>query len=158
MRIPHRIVSSFVLAIALFLGAMAFTLPASSAEVVQFEVVIVRASRSGESFDKRLLFAKRSLLGTGYKSFAYVKRYSFQLAVGGSSRFPIDGGLSGLLQLKAVTRQTKGEVAQYYLAFYSGKKKQAGLVYSVWKKGAPGIAALPQPEGLAYIVIVRALR
>ncbi len=129
----------------------------SASEIVQFEITIARASRSGSTIDKRLTFARADLLRHGYASAEYVRGYRIRLDKGQSNRFSVGEQLSGLIQHKGVVGP-KADRVQFYLVIYSGGREQAGANYSIWRGGAPGITIIPQPGAWAYMVIVRALR
>ncbi len=137
-------------------GILAFASPSFAAESAQFEVTIARASRSGSGIDARLNFAKADLQRRGYTSASYLRGSRIQLNKDQTQRFSVAEQISGQIQFKGAVGP-KGERAQFYLALYSGSKKQFDANYSVWKNGAPVITIIDQPGGSAYIVIVRAL-
>ena len=131
---------------------------ASAAEVARLDVVVAEASRSssGLSIDKRLTFAKGGLLRTSYNRFTYIRRYPLSLAKGKLTRLPIGGEVSITIEFKGFVG-SKSDRIQYYLETFRGKKRQAGIHYSVSKGGAPAITGIDQPRGgKAYVVIVRA--
>lgn len=139
----------------LALGVAAAALPVSAAQSAQFQLTIVRASRTGSGIDKRLAFAERSLLAQGFRQASYIRGYQFNLTSGRSQKFSVAETLSGVIELKSVIGE-KGERVQFDIAVFEGSKKRAGAVYSIWKKGPPGIVIIGQSQDSAYIILVTA--
>jgi len=153
----NRFLRRSILAILLALGIAASTNQASAAESVKFNITIARASSSPGDVDKRLIFAKKDLLGTGYKSFAYIRSHLVILTKGKVEKFSVAPGISCRMQLEGVLGPRSNRV-QYSLTFYARKKKPTRIKWAVSKNGRPGINCLRQDRGSAYVVIVRALK
>jgi len=149
-RIPPWALGAF-----LALGVAAGALPVSAAQSASFQLTIARASRTGSGIDKRLAFAQRSLLAQGFRQANYIRGYQFNLTSGRPQKFSVAESLSGVIELKSVIGE-KGERVQFDIAVFEGSKKRAGAVYSIWKKGPPGIVVIAQSPDSAYIIIVTA--
>jgi hypothetical protein len=139
----------------LALAILAAAFPATAAESAQFQLAIVRASRSGSGIDKRLAFAEKSLLAHGFRQANYLRGYQYNLTSGRPQKFSIAERLSGVIELRNIIGE-KGERVQFDLVLFDGNKKQAGAVYSIWKEGPPGIVIISQSQDSAYIIIVTA--
>lgn len=143
-----------------FAGLLAFVILAASfsataAESAQFQLTIAHASRTGSGIDKRLAFAEKSLLAHGFRQAKYVRGFQYNLTSGRSQKFSIAESLSGVIALKSIIGD-KGERVQFDIAVFEGSKKRAGAVYSIWKKGPPGIVVISQSQDSAYIIIITA--
>ena len=145
----------WALGIFLALGVAAAALPVSAAQSAQFQLTIARASRTGSGIDKRLAFAEKSLLAHGFRQANYVRGHQFNLTGGRPQKFSVAESLSGVIELKSVIGE-KGERVQFDIAVFEGSKKRAGAVYSIWKKGPPGIVIIGQSQDSAYIILVMA--
>jgi len=145
----------WVWGIFLALGVATAAFQVSAAQSASFQLTIVRASRTGSGIDKRLAFAEKSLLAQGFRQANYVRGYQFNLTGGRPQKFSVAESLSGVIELKSVIGE-KGERVQFDIAVFEGSKKRAGAVYSIWKKGPPGIVIIGQTQDSAYIIIVMA--
>jgi hypothetical protein len=155
-----RLLIKSVFVIPIVLGVTAFVPRASAAEVVRLEIVLAEASRSssGLSIDKRLIFAKAGLLRTSYNKFTYIRRHPLTLGKGKPTKLTLGGKVSVVIEFKGFVGSKRDRI-QYYLETYWGKKRQAGVYYSVSRGGAPAITGIDQPgTGRAYVIIVRALK
>jgi len=153
---PKRILWRPLFATSIALGIAASVPQVSAVETARLEVIIAIASRSGSGVDKRLTFARRGLLRTGYSSFTYSRRYLLRLAKEQRRKLSLGPKISVVIGFKGLVGP-KGERVQYYLETYSGKKRQARVYYSISKAGAPAITGIDQPGAArAYVVIVRA--
>ncbi len=154
----RRLLRYCALVFSIFCGFFAYApqaCPASPDPAVRIQVVIVHASHSDGGFDKRLNFARKNLLAYGYKNYTYAWSRTFSLAQGRTEKFSVAPGISALIELKGVIEES--DRVQYSLTIYNRKKRQAGAIYTIPRKGM-GIAVVPQSGGRAYIIIVRPLK
>jgi hypothetical protein len=155
---PTRAVRGWAFAVSIALWAATFAPQVAGAEAARLDVILAEASRSssGPSIDRRLIFAKAGLLRTSYNTFRYLRRYPLKLTTGKPTRLALDKNLSIVIEFRGFVGSRKDRM-QYYLETYWGKKRQAGVHYSVSKGGAPAITGIDQPgKGRAYVIIVRA--
>ncbi len=158
IRRAARSIRNCVVLVSGILALSTLAAVASAAEVARLDVVVAEASRSssGLSIDKRLTFAKSGLLRTSYNRFTFIRRYPLSLAKEKPTKLPLGGNVSIVIGFKGFVG-SKSDRIQYYLETFWGKKRQAGIHYSVSKGGAPAITGIDQPRGgKAYVVIVRA--
>lgn len=139
------------LALAIFTA----TFPAPAVESAQFQLTIAYASRAGSGIDKRLAFAEKSLLAHGFRQAKYVRGFQYNLTSGRSEKFSVAESLSGVIEFRNMFGE-KGERVQFDIVVFEGKKKRAGAVYSIWKKGPPGIVIISQSQDSAYIILITA--
>jgi hypothetical protein len=139
MRIPFILIGLLILALSF--GAVA----------IDFNVIIVEASKDGSGFDSSLNAYKKQLSDMGYKSGKIISSNGLDAAVGESKKFDVAGDITAEIKPTSVT----DGFINFEFKMFQGESKIITVSYKI-PNGKHTIIVGPASKKNKYIIIIKA--
>ncbi len=148
-----KIYSRLLICMAVFLAIfIAMSSYGYAQDKINFEVIIVKASKSGNYFDPALNQFKKQLQDMPYRSFKLERRSSFKIRLKETRGIVIAQRITAQLQ----PRWIKSDRIAFNFKILKGKRVITEVNYSLPKPGLTIIAGPGDKEQNRYLIIIKA--